>query len=440
MDFIIYLEIGLFVFFLSLSAFFSSSETSLFSLNALTLEQMRRDGNPRTGLINRLLSEPRRLIVTILIGNELVNVAASVISAAFVIRFMGSDSKWINLGVMVPLLLLFGEITPKTLAIRHNVAFASVQSVAINAFAKLITPVRWIVRNVADGILKVLVGGNRSPSNIMTEDMVRSLTEEAVGEGTLDRQEARFIDKIFNFGDLTVEDIMTPRSDMFTLKLGTGMTDMAVELHRTKHTKVPVVDGDGERIVGNLYARDLLGQKLDDTPVVEGNPILRKPYIVPGVKPAADLFQTFQKRKISMALVIDEYGGCVGLVTLEDLLECIFGDIHSGSEAAKEREFVAERLAEGDYQVDAAMSIKRFNMLTGASFSEETADTLGGFILNTVGELPPEGSSNSILGVEFTVLSIVDYRITKIRARFPVATKEQSQDEPTQPDNTDKAD
>ena len=188
------------------SGFFSSSETSLFSLNKLQLEQMRRDDNPRTRLIERLLSEPRRLIVTILIGNEFVNVAASVISAAIVIRFLGADSKLVNLLIMIPILLLVGEITPKTLAIRNNVAFATFQSRPIELFARLISPVRWAVRLVAEWFTTLIVGKERSRASIVTEDMVRTLAQEAVGDGVLDLHEARYIEQIFDFGNPTVED------------------------------------------------------------------------------------------------------------------------------------------------------------------------------------------------------------------------------------------
>lgn len=150
MDITLWIEVALFIVLMGFSAFFSSSETSLFSLNKIQLEQMRRDDDPNLNLIERLLSQPRRLIVTILIGNEFVNVAASVISAAIVIQLLGAENKFVNLFIMVPILLLFGAITPKTLAIRNNVAFASLQSRPIEFFARVIAPVRWAVRLVAE--------------------------------------------------------------------------------------------------------------------------------------------------------------------------------------------------------------------------------------------------------------------------------------------------
>ena len=160
MDIALIVEIVLFCVLMVFSGFFSSSETSLFSLNEVQLEQMRRDENPRLELITRLLSEPRRLIVTILIGNEFVNVAASVISAAIVIQLMGAENKLINLFIMVPILLLVGEITPKTLAIRNNVAFATFQSPLVELFARLIAPLRWIVRLVSEWFTTLIVEGN----------------------------------------------------------------------------------------------------------------------------------------------------------------------------------------------------------------------------------------------------------------------------------------
>lgn len=428
MDPTLYGELALFVILLGFSGFFSSSETSLFSLDPRTLEQMRRSGNPRAGLISRLLNEPRRLIVTILIGNELVNVAASVISASIVIRFMGADSKWINLGIMVPLLLLFGEITPKTLAIRHNVGFATFQSFWIETFAKLITPVRWLVRMIADAILRLIVGRSPSPVNIITEDMVRSLAGEALDEGTLDRQEARFIENIFDFGELTVEEIMTPRSDFFTLVADMPLSEMAKELHRTQHTKVPVLGDDPDEVLGIIYARDLLGVELSEQPGIVESGLLRAAYMVPGGKLAADLFEVFQQRKLSMALVIDEFGGVTGLVTLEDLLECIFGEIRSLSEVRKEKGIHFERLAPGDYQLDAAISIRQFNDLVGGDFPDHSAETLGGILLNTFGELPSEGVKIGLGNADFTVLSVQGQRISKVRARFPDEARDPAAD------------
>jgi len=394
-----------------LSGFFSSSETSLFSLNQVQLEQMRQDGNPRTTLIRRMLSQPRRLIVTILIGNELVNVAASVISAAAVIHLLGPENKWVNLFVMVPLLLLFGEITPKTLAIRNNVAFATAQCRLIELFARLILPLRWLVREVSDVVITFIVGKERSRDNIITEDMVRSLAREAVGEGVLDRQEAHYIEQIFDFGDLTLGDVMTPRSQVIALPITMPIAQMASELLRTRHNRVPVFRDDLDSIVGVLFARDLLGIDLSKNPARTAEGLLRKAYFVPETLAVADLLRNFRARKKTFALTVDEYGGVTGLVTMEDVVECIFGDIDSRSEVLKQEQVKYEELGGGRFRVEGSMTLNQFNALVGTAFDDVEVETIGGVLLNEFGELPGEGARIVVGEHAFTVMSLAQNRI-----------------------------
>ena len=411
MDITLWVELLLFAILMAFSGFFSSSETSLFSLSKLQMEQMRRDDNPKVGLIERLLSEPRRLIVTILIGNEFVNVAASVISAAIVIRLLGADNKLFNLFIMVPILLLVGEITPKTLAIRNNVAFASFQSRPIELFSKLITPLRWVIRQVAEWFTTLIVGKELTRGSIVTEDMVRTLAQEAVGDGVLDHDEAQYIEQIFDFGNMTVAEVMTPRSNVFFVPVDTPLRELVEELLRTRRTKVPLYRQHRDEIVGVLHARDLLGMDLD---ALEREPerflkILRQPYFVPESKSASNLFHAFRKRKLSVALAVDEYGGVTGLASMEDLLECIFGDIPSSSDTPEEIEL--EVLADGSTQVDGAMPIDQFNQEFGGHLEENGFETVGGLVLHQLGELPDEGEGILLDDLEFTVVTVENNRI-----------------------------
>jgi len=414
MDYVLWLEVGLFILMMGLSGFFSSSETSLFSLSNAQLEQMRRDQHPRIGLIQQLLSQPRRLIITILIGNELVNVTASVISAAVVIRLLGAENKWINLLIMVPLLLLVGEITPKVFSIRHNIAFASFESRPVEFFARLIKPIRLVVRKIADWFITLFIGKERSHGNIITEDMVRILAREAVGEGVLDHFEAQFIEQIFDFGNKTLEDIMTPRSDIFFLSLDLPLDEIIVEVCKSRHTKIPIYQENRDNVFGILHARDLLGidtaKFLKDPHEVKS--LLRKPYFVPESKLAADLFRAFRERKLSIALTVAEYGGVTGLVTMEDLLECIFGEIHSPSDEV--HQVSIKNLGEGRYTVDGSMSIADFNQEMGSNLSEEWGETIGGLLLHHYGELPPEGVKIEIDRFRFRVTEVEENRIRTV--------------------------
>jgi putative hemolysin len=414
LDYAFWIELVLFIVLLGFSGFFSSSETSLFSLSGVQLEKMQADGNPRVGLIRRLLSEPRRLIVTILIGNEFVNVAASVLSAAMVIQVLGAENKFINLFIMVPILLIFGEITPKTLAIRNNVAFATAESGPIETFARLITPLRWAIRIVADWFTTLIVGRERSRGNIVTEDMVRTLAHEAVGEGTLDHMEAQFIDHIFDFGSKTVEDVMTPRGDVTFVSVDASSEEILETFKQNRQSRMPVYREHRDNIVGVLHARDLLA--IDFSALNEDRhplpSVLRKPYFVPESKSASDLFDTFRKTSRSLALVVDEYGGVTGLVSMSDLLECIFGDIPSPSDEADE-DWVRQ-LDENRFALPGSIPIEDFNARFATDLMIEEIRTLGGLVLHHFGELPSEGESVDVSSFRLTAARVESNRITEV--------------------------
>lgn len=412
------IELVLFVFLMGLSAFFSSSETAFFSLNPVQLEQMRRDDNFKLSLIQRLLSEPRRLIVTILIGNEFVNVAASVISASIVITILGPENKYFNLLIMVPILLLVGEITPKTLALRHNVAFATAQSQPIALFEKLITPIRWVVRIVADGITTLIVGKERARGSIVTEDLLRTIAHEAEQEGVVDYHEARFIDQIFDFSRKTVAEVMTPRSAMFCLPVETPQSEIIRELVKSRHSRVPLYREHRDTIVGILYTRDLLKPVSDGVIDEQGamENLLREPLLIPEVKPISELFETFRRRNLTFALTVDEYGGVTGLVTMKDLLEHIFGEIRSLSDAAKLQGI--ENTEAGHYSIDGELTVDEFNREVHAHLTGRHAHTVAGLVLNAYGELPPAGASVKMEGIRFVVEEVDHNRIKRMKVEL----------------------
>lgn len=415
MDWAFWLQLALFVILLGFSAFFSSSETALFSLSGSKLEQMRREGHPRLALIQRLLSQPRRLIVTILIGNELVNVSASAISAAVLIDLFGAENKWLNLFIMVPLLLLVGEITPKALAIYHNEAFSSFQSYPLELFARIIKPLRWVIRRVSDFFITRIIGKKPSGANIITEDMVRTLAYEAVGDGALDFLEAQFIDHIFDFGNKRLEDIMTLRSDLFALPIDMPLSQVVAEVSQTRHTKIPIYEGRRDNIAGILHIRDLLGVNIKKiTEEARGlNEFLRKPHYVPESKSAVTLFRTFRERRQSIALIVDEYGGIIGLVTMEDLLECIFGEIHSSSDTM--RQVPIKDLGNGRFETEGRLPIREFNSKMETNLTDQWGETIGGLLLHRYGELPSEGTTLELSDIKFTLTDIGENRIRRIQ-------------------------
>ncbi len=434
MEILFILELIIFIILLACSAFFSSTEVSLFSLNKVDIEKMRAEGNHRVDLIERILSEPRRLIVTILIGNEFVNVTASVISASMIIHLFGAENKYFNLFVMVPLLLIFGEITPKVIAIRNNISFASFQGPIIEQFARLITPLRWVIRIVSEFITTLLIGKERSRGNLVTEDMVRTLAHVAVGEGTLDHTEAQYIDQIFDFGNQRVNELMTARADVTFVPVEASGAEILEIFRESRQSRMPVYDENRDNILGILHARDLLAVDFDevgkDRRILEG--LLRPPYFVPESKSASDLFDTFRHRKKSIAIVVDEYGGVTGVITMNDLLGAIFGDIPTPSDEADEDWF--QELADNRFALPGAMPLDEFNGRFKTELQVDDIRTLGGLVLHHFGEIPAENASIEIWPFRFVVQRIETNRIMEVLVEILPGTGPTGLVKPSEPD------
>lgn len=424
-DPMVMVQLVLFFGLLGCSAFFSGTEVALFSLNQIQLQQMARDRHPRLAAIRRLLGEPRNLIATILIGNELVNVAASNISATLLIKLLGGEEMWwVNIFVMLPILLLVGEITPKTIAVRHNIAFAGLVTPPISLFMRLITPLRRVVRWVANIFITLIVGEQREKNTTVTEEMVRTLTEQAAEDGVLDDAEREYIHNIFTFGNLRVRDVMVPRARVVFLPKQATWQEATRVFQQTGLTRIPVYDGHRDDIVGLLHVRDMVkaGPPLAKDPqgIIK---LLRKPYFVVETRLVSSLFQTFRERKQSMAMVVDEFGGLIGLVTMDDLLGTIFGKLHGPSGRFAREEEEINQTADGCYQLNGVLPLEEFNRLTGNHlyFAEFAVETLGGAIVHHLGELPATGQRVVIEGWEFQVKSVERNRIVKVHARRVVA-------------------
>jgi CBS domain containing-hemolysin-like protein len=333
-----------------------------------------------------------------------------------IIHLFGAENEMINLLVMVPILLLFGEITPKVLAIRNNVAFANAECRPIDLFARLITPLREVIRYIADFFITLIVGKQRSQGNLVTKDMLRTLVHDALGEGALDSQEAQYIEKIFDFGNKSLRDIMRPRSDIQFLSADLPMVDLLAQIKAARQSRYPVFKGRRDTILGILHTRDLLGV---DLARLERDPqglrkLLRQPHFFPESKPALELFHTFRQRKLSFALCVDEYGGVTGLVTMEDLLECVFGEIASPSDSAAISPQTVSELADGRRLIDTGITLADFNREFAVSLSSADAETLAGALLEAFGELPANGAVIELCGLGFTVDGVEHNRITRV--------------------------
>ncbi|UCD85985.1 MAG: HlyC/CorC family transporter [Deltaproteobacteria bacterium] len=314
---------------LILSALFSGSETALFSLGRFKLHLLKEQG--RAGKIPELLAHPRRLLITILLGNDLINICASAVAASLVISLWGDPYKWLSILIMVPLLLIFGEITPKTIAVNYSREFSLLVARPLSFFTRFVLPLRWLVEKIAGLFLNLFRRKEHPRDYMITEDEFRTLIDVGKEEGVLEETETELIHKVFGFGDTLVSEVTIPASRIFCLPYNLSRDKVLEEISKNRYSRVPVYKKSKDNIVGILYAKDLLtlGDGWDLKERENWQKLLRPPYFIPLGKTADRLFREFQEKRIHLAIVVNQSGKVAGLVTMEDLLEELFGEIAS---------------------------------------------------------------------------------------------------------------
>lgn len=331
MELLILAKIILIFILLCFSAFFSGSETALFSLGPIKLYQLKESNHPRATLIRDLIEKPRRLLISILVGNECINITASALAASLCISLAGDQGKWIAIAIMTPLILVFGEVLPKAIAVSNSEKFSLRIAKPISIFASAIFPIRWIIRKVVDKITSLFGKQKEKEESIFFEEEFKELVEVGHKEGILEKEEHEMIHKILKFGDTIVSSIMTPRSGMFTLPYDLTVEQAIKKVKENHFSRIPIYKQEKNNIIGILNAKDLLTlinkQDTANTRTTISS-IIRQSYLVPKDKKIQDLLKEFQEKKVHLALVVNEYGSVVGLVTMEDLLEELFGEIY----------------------------------------------------------------------------------------------------------------
>ena len=312
------------------SAFFSGTEVAMFGLRRVDREQMARSKRRSHQLVMSMLSRPRALITTILIGNESINVSMSAVMAGAAPLLLPGASEtqlaMVATGLALPLLLFIGEITPKTIAFKHPKRWAEAASRPLWLFRTVVTPVRIVVGTVAAIIVRPLGGGGpRPPPRALSEAEFKALVDAGSAEGQVDARERRLIHKVFEFGDKTVAEAMVPRDQVFALSYDLPVARLTQEVAGRQFSRVPIYQKSLDNVRGVLHAKDLLTHS--GAQLRRLSQILHEPLFVPQTTPLERLFRLFKQRKIHMALVVNEYGKLAGLVTMDDLLEQLLGDI-----------------------------------------------------------------------------------------------------------------
>ncbi len=409
----------LFLVFLLLSAFFSGSETALFSLSEPERRRLQEKGTRGTRRVLRLLEQPRQLLTTILIGNTLVNVSAATIAAlltadvAEVYQFSPTWAMLAEVVVVTLVILIFSEVTPKIIAVRHNeryaVLAAGVLGPLIVLFSPLVRPIsalsRWLERLL----------GVREGAFALTEPELRALIDVGEEKGELEEDEREMIHSIFEFGKTHVREIMVPRIDMVCIERSASLREL-VDLIKSKgHTRIPVYENTVDNVIGVIHAKDLLPYLGKENANIDLGELARPPLFVPESKLIDELLREFQKERTHMAIVVDEYGGTAGLVTLEDVIEEIVGEIQD----EYDREVpLYQKIDEDTYLMAAKMDLDEVNELLGADLpTDKEYESLGGFIFHLTGHVPREGDRIEFGGFEFTIEKVQGNRILSVRVR-----------------------
>jgi len=414
LDFPIPFKIVFLLFLILLSGFFSGSEASLFYLSPLHLHKMGEDGNPFTLFVRRLLARPRRLLVSILVGNEAVNITIAVISTSLFLTYFGAEGKWISIVVTTSVILVFGEALPKVFAVNYPIRYSSFVSLPLTLFSLLIRPAVWFLEKISD-LFVYLFGKTVTapPTSVMEKEFI-SLVDAGHKEGALQETQKRMIHRVFELSDITVEEIMIPRVDMFCLPASMDGGEMAREMIRVRFSQAPVCGTDRDDLLGIVHARDILAEMLRGKKTFSIRKLLKKPYFVPLERSAENVMRDLQIRKIRMAIVVDEFGGIEGLVTLDDILETLAGDIF-GAGGEKEKGF--HRVDGRTWVVSGQADLESFNRKIGTSLPEEDYETIGGFVFHLFGKLPGRGDEIRHGSLVFTVEKTGRTRILRIRVR-----------------------
>ncbi|MBN2568967.1 MAG: HlyC/CorC family transporter [Deltaproteobacteria bacterium] len=417
MDYLITLKLGLLVILVLCSAFFSGSEAAFFSLSTLHLHKMKEDKMPFVRSVAALLTSRRRLLITVLVGNESTNVCIAAVTTSLLIYFIGTEGKWVSIALTTVGLLIFGEAIPKTVAVIYPMAFSSAVSPPLTLFSRIAYPLVYLLVKISDFFFFLLERGTLKQDTSLMEDDFKALVKTGHQEGTIEETQKDLINSVFELADTTVSEIMTPRVDMFCLPITMDARKMESEILKARHARIPVYDSDKDDIIGILHAKDLLTETSKGKKKIDIRPLLKKPYYVPTERRAHSMLRDFQSRQIQMAVVVDEYGGIEGIATLTDILECLFGDIYAeyGSKGND-----LKRIDANTALVAGMMEIEDFNAVFHLSVPTEDFDTIGGFVLHLFGALPLAGDSIEYENCNFSVEKITKARIITLK----VTTKE----------------
>lgn len=396
------------------SAFFSGTETALFSLQPLDRTSLSGSGRAR---VDRLLADPRRTLASLLIGNELVNVTLSTVTAGLLLTLFPRQP-WLNVVVLTPVLLVLGEVMPKVTALRLNRRWAPLAAPPLAAFSWLVTPLWIVLTAVANGFLRLTGGSVASRKAALREAQLRSLIDQGHRAGSIQSIEQEMLHKVFEFGDLTVARLMTPRPDVFSIGLTTRWDELVTAVRSSGYSRVPVFRSSHDDIIGILLVKKLLPLLRATREAGAAPPapqqirrLLHPVRFVPTTKRAEDMLAEFRKERLHMAIVVDEHGSVVGVVTLDDLLRELVGELLDETD---QDEPDVTPVTAGTWTVRASMDVDDFGERFETELPRGEYNTVGGFVMTRLGEVPEKGTELVWNGLLFRVSGVEGHRVTEL--------------------------
>ncbi len=432
---------------ITMNAFFAASEIAMVSVPRLRMKQLMEAGNQTAALVLRLADDSSRLLATVQVGVTLGGFLASATAAVNLsgglaeliarlpLEGIAASAQGIAVVIITLLLtmvtLILGELVPKSVALTHSERIALLVARPIDFLARLAGPLVHFLVWATNVIARPLGGKPRRGLPIVTQDEIKTLVDAGQEGGVLEEGEKEMIYSVFAIGETLTREVMVPRIDMVALEADTPLLEAADVAIAHGHSRIPVFEETVDHIVGILYAKDLLkvlrqqGRSGSDS--IRLVNLVRPAYFVPETKKVDELLRELQQRRVHMAIVIDEYGGTAGLVTIEDVLEEIVGEIRDEYDESEEP--LVKSLGENEYEVDARVLIDDVNDLLEVKLSDEESDTLGGLIYSRLGRVPAPGEAVEVEGLRLQVVNVQDRRIGKIRVRreTPSATRRDAQ-------------
>ena len=404
------LQILIVIGLLALSAFFSSSETAMMAVNKIRVRNLADAGLSSAQTLMKVLDNQPKMLSAILIGNNIVNISASSLATILVTRAFGDMYVGVGTGILTLLVLIFGEITPKTSATLYSETMALRFAKPIYMIMQVLTPVIFIVDKLSQGVLRLLHVDPNKKQDAITEDELRTIVEVSHEEGVIESDEKKMIYNVFDFGDSVAKDIMVPRIDMTFIDVDATFSEVIEVFREVKYTRYPVYEETTDNVIGIINIKDLLLTENQKKFCIRD--YLREPLYTYDFKKTAELMVELRKTQNNIAIVLDEYGATAGLITLEDMLEEIVGEIRD--EYDEDEEDLIRRIGPREYVVEAAMKLDDLNDQLGLDLESEDYDSIGGFIIGLLDHLPEEGEEVTHKTLRFVVDKVDRNRIDKI--------------------------